>query len=1125
MKWKLLRQILFMSKLSLYGLFLQCLLAGMLMANSGNGQSKSIEQIHLSLDLNDTRLSDAISALQQKTGFEFVYLSNSFRTNQKISLNKTNESLANILREINRATGYNFKRVNEKIYISKNFRTKDIPVNAVSEVQQEVTISGTVTSTEDGAPLPGVSILVKGTTKGTTTDFEGRYKLSAPENATLIFSFIGYQTQEIAIGSQSTINLTMKPDISQLDEVVVVGYGVQKKSDITGSVGTVGSEELLKGPVNNVMQGLQGKVAGVNVFLNSGSPTSSPRILIRGLGTINSSSSPLFVVDGVVMEDIQFLNPNDIESMEVLKDASATAIYGSRGANGVILVSTRKGSKTEGMTIGYDGFVSIGQLRKKMDLLNAKEWLEVVETGMDNSPKYNPSSNPVFTKNDPNLFDENGNPLYDTDWQKEATRTAVSHNHQLSIQQRGESSSYGAFLNYSDMEGIMLNNYLKRLNGKIAYEGSPKKWLTVGLTLLANHTEENSFEEGGGHQMPRRTMIEMPPIFPVKFPDGTWSNSQMIEDPYNLEAMANPVHVLETQDRKRERTQLFGNAYLVFHLADGLDFRTQFGFDKHNRVFEDYSPTDLTNISAPLGSAGLSNGRLLYWQQENFLSYNKEIGDHRFNGVLGLSWQKRVSKDFNVSAKGFTDDFFKYNKIQSASEPGAPSSGYSEWAMNSYFLRAGYTFKDKYMITLTGRVDGSSRFGEDNKFGFFPSMGVGWMVSNEPFLENSSLVDQLKLRASYGVTGSTEIPVYQSLATVVSGTVLMNGSRVTDSYVTRLANPSLEWEKTKQFDIGMEIGMLNNRIQLELDYYYKLTTDILLDKPIPMTTGFGGVRDNIASVSNKGIEALLTTVNIDNTNFYWESNLNFNFNRNTIEKLGENDEDIFPGPWWVSGSQTILRVGEPLSSFWGYQRLGVWGTDEADEAAKVGRLPGEAKRSADPTIIGNGLPKWTGSFVNTFRYKNIDLSIDLQFVYDVDILQQYYHSTEDRSGIANGLRTILTDGWTEDNQNTMVQQIRNQAYGGQNSEIDSHWVADGSYLRGNLFTLGYSFDDKVLSKLKLKKLRIYGSVQNAFVIHSKDFQGLDPEATSWGGNQWGQNIFFFQYPRPRTFTLGVNLQF
>ena len=975
--------------------------------------------------------------------------------------------------------------------------------------------------------LPGVGVTLKGGNKKTVTSANGSFQIELPSaNAVLIFSYIGMQNQEVKVSGDAPLNVYMTADDQALDEVVVTGYGTQRKSDVTGSVAVISGKDLLNAPVNNALQGLKGKVAGVNVFLNSGSPTGSPKVLIRGLGTINSSSSPLYVVDGVVMEDVQFLNPNDIDRMEVLKDASSTAIYGARGANGVILVTTKRGAATEGVTVGYDGYLSIGVLPKKLEVLNSAEFLQVIQKGFENYPKYNPTGTPpVFSKSDPRLFDANGNPLYDTDWQEEATRTAFSNNHQLSILGKSEKSSFGAFMNYGRTEGIMLNSWLDRINSKIVYDAKPKKWLSLGLNLLVNSTKANETQEDGGDQSPRRSMLEMPSIFPVKFPDGGWSNSSMITDPYSLESIANPVHVLTTQDRLRKRNQLFGNTYLTFHIIPGLDLRTQFGFDKRDNLFQNYSPTDLINISAPLGSASVDNQHSFYWQEETYLNYNKQLGDHRINAVLGLSWQERTADNTAVSAQGFSDDYFRFNSIQSASQPGAPTSSFDRWAMNSYFLRGSYSYKDRYLMTVTGRVDGSSRFGKNNKYGVFPSLGLGWIVSKENFLSGVEAIDELKLRASYGVTGNTEIPTYQSLGTISSETTLLNGTRVSQSFVNRLPNPNLEWEKTKQFDAGFDLSLFNSRLRFSADYYHKLTTDLLLDRPVPTSTGFAAVRDNIGSVSNKGIEVLLSGSPVVTPDFRWETTLNFSYNKNRIEALGANNEDIFPGPGFVSGSQTILRVGESLSSFYGYKRLGIWGTDEAAAAALVGAVPGTAKRSTERGVIGKGLPDWNGSFINTFRYKNLDLNIEMQFVAGVDILQQFLHSTEDRTGYSNGFKSTLYESWTPQNQNTVIQQIRNGPYSGQSSEVDDHWVANGSYIRGSAITMGYTLSPEQMGRLKLKSMRFYVSVQNAFLIKSKSFKGYDPEATSYGDNQWGQNIYFHQYPKPRTFTLGASFQF
>src|SRR5690606_5759075 len=386
-----------------------------------------------------------------------------------------------------------------------------------------------------------------------------------------------------------------------------------------------------------------------------------------------------------------------------------------------------------------------------------------------------------------------------------------------------------------------------------------------------------------------------------------------------------------------------------------------------------------------------------------------------------------------------------------------------------------YSYKNRYLLTVTGRVDGSSRFGENNKYGIFPSAGLGWVLSEEPFLRDVNGLDELKIRSSYGVTGNTEIPTYQSLGTISTSTTLLNGTRVSQSFVNRLPNPNLEWEKTNQFDVGFDLALFNRRFNASFDYYYKLTTDLLLDKPVPTSTGFQGVRDNIGSVSNRGIELMLSGTPGAYDALGWQSTLNLYFNKNRIEALGEDDEDIFPGSSFVSGGMTILRVGEPLSSYWGYRRLCTWGSDEPTEAAAVGAVPGEAKRSAERYIIGNGLPDWVGSFVNNIRYKNFDLTVDLQSVYGADIMQQFMHSMEDRTGYSNGLSVTLHESWTEHNQSTMIQQIRNGPYTGQNSQIDDHWVANGSYLRGNLISLGYDFGGVSLNKLNLKGLRIYAS--------------------------------------------------
>ena len=663
-------------------------------------------------------------------------------------------------------------------------------VDEVMAVQQGKKVTGVVID-GTGEPVIGANVVVKGTTNGTITDFDGNYTIEGVSaNDVLVISYIGYLSQEVPVGNQSMIKVTLKEDTQTLDEVVVVGYGTMKKSDVTGSISTAKGDDLVKNQSFSALDNLRGKVSGVNIFSNSSQPGAySNRVVIRGIATINSSSNPLYVVDGVVMENFDLVNPNDIESMEVLKDASAAAIYGARGANGVIMVTTKRGKKDgEGVAISYQGSVSVSSIARKMDLLNAQEWTDTFMKGLENENKWlgtNWSLNRTDWFTDRNYFDANGNPIYDTDWQDEATRTAVSHNHQLNIQQAGKNSSMGAFLNYTDQQGIMLNTYNKRLNAKMAYDADPTKWLSTSVNVLVNHTWGRYTPEDGGGQEARRTMIEMLPWLPVYEPGTnkyTTSTSPSLSG-FNLEGMSNPVFILNDQRRMKYNTQIFGNAALTFHLAEGLDLKTQFGLDSHNITYRGYSSVGLNNISMPNGWAEYENWNTLYWQEETYLTYNKVLGDHRINAMAGLSWQERTYRRNKSKTEGFSDDFYEdYNMIVGTT-PKSPESDWTRWAMNSYFLRFAYTYKDRYSATVTGRIDGSSKFGDNNKYAFFPSAGLAWNVSQEDFLKDSNLISNLKLHTSYGLTGNSEIDPYKSLGKIKSETLLLNGTRAPYSYM------------------------------------------------------------------------------------------------------------------------------------------------------------------------------------------------------------------------------------------------------------------------------------------------------------------------------------------------------
>ena len=1000
-------------------------------------------------------------------------------------------------------------------------------------VELQTQISGSITDA-DGVPLPGANIVEKGTSNGVTADFDGNFTIEvANENATLVVSYIGYATKEIALNGQTTITVSLEESAAGLDEVVLIGYGTQKKSDLTGAVGSVSSEELQERPTSNLTQSLSGKMPGVSVSINSGRPGGKSNIRIRGNSSVSLANDPLYVVDGVILVStgladnstpIDYINPNDIASVEVLKDASATAIYGSRGANGVVLVTTKRGSNAGGR-ISYDSYYSLGTLAKKVGVLNSEEFLMIEEVAYQNAEKYDAVgfangkyTDPALKRNDPRLFDANGDPIYDTDWQDEVTRPAFTQNHQLSFTGGNENGSYGAFLGYMNEEGIMKDSWLKRYSGRFVFDSNIKDWLKVGGSLSYNNQNERVIHAS----WVGRNMIENIPIIPVKYPDGTWASNA---DYPGMEGGPNPVRVAEEYKRYLKTNTVLGNIFANITLAKGLDLRTSLGINSIDQKINEYAGRELSFIGTNTnGYATRSLNEYLSWQFENYLTYQKEIAEiHSLTGLLGISWQHVNSSSFSAGSQNFSDDFFSYDNLGAGSVVRTPSSSAYAYGLNSYFGRINYGLLNKYLLTVTGRVDGSSKFGATNKYAFFPSAALAWKVSEENFLRESSLISNLKLRTSYGVTGNSEIPAYGALSGLGNYAYVVNNSIVNGIGIDRLANPNLQWEKTEQVDAGIELGLFNGRVSMEADVYRKLTTDMLLNSPVPTSSGYASVFRNIGSMENKGFEFSLNTKNIINTDFSWETDFNIAMNKNKVVALS-GGSDIF-------SSRTIIREGEPVGSFFGLVHLGTWGTDEEAEAAKYFRLPGDVKiedrnndgviNQADRTIIGKGIPDGYGSFINTFRYKNFELLVDLQFQYGNDIMYITTRPQENRQGIANSLSTVL-NGWTPDNQDTPIAQWRPVSAGYDNLDT-SHMIQDGSFIRGRNLLLGYNFPSEMTEKIKLNRLKVYTSAQNFFV--STKYQGYDPEVQT-SDNTFGQGeVNFDQYPKPRVFMIGLNATF
>lgn len=1010
-----------------------------------------------------------------------------------------------------------------------------LPAERAAHGQQQTgTITGQVISAADSSVLPGVNVLVVGTQQGASTGADGTYEITGvePGTYTLRASFVSYgdETEEevqVQAGETTVVDFALQEAQVGLEEVVVIGYGEQQREDLTGSVSSVPAEEITESPSVNPLESLQGKVSGLNINNNSGRPGSNIRVNLRGFTSINASNDPLFVVDGVVGANPDFLNPNNIESVQVLKDASASAIYGTRAANGVIIIETKDGQVGE-LRARYSNNFGAAVMANEIDVLNATQYMSALREAYQYDPQ---REVPNFAEEYPSLFQEDGTPRYSTNWQEAATRTAFTQRHNLSVAGGSEDASVNLSLGYQDIAGIIQETWFKKYSGRLSTNLELRSWLTLNANLAYNSTDENRIDDFRvGAQVPTRTIIENVPILPVRFPDGDYAQPTDY-DFLDAEPRTNTVQALNGITKRHDQSQLLGNADLTVDLTDNLSFETTLGVEREQYEMQLYAARDLINISqAAGGQATVSNSEVLYWQTENFLTYDNTFGEHDITALLGASWSKETAEDLSVSAEGFNDDAYGFDNLGAASNPLPPTSGYVGETLNSYYTRLNYSFRSRYLLTATGRYDGSSKFGSGNKYAFFPSIAFGWRLSEEPFLDGVEAISNLKLRFSTGITGNSSIGAYSSLGSTGTYTTVFGGERYLGIAQGTIPNDELRWEKTTQHNLGLDLSLFASRVNFTADVYLKNTEDLLLQNPLSYVSGYGSVTENVGETRNYGIELALQTQNVEVGDFRWSSNANFSANENEILALGDDDADIFPGPYFL-GPTNILRVGESVGSFWGYIREGTWNTDEAAEAAEYGKEPGDLKlrdlnedgviNNADRTIIGNAYPDFTAYLSNTFEYKNWALSVGIETSYGNEVLNLTHHSVEDRFGQANALESIL-NAWTPENQDTPIAQLRLAPLDDYDTQVDTRYVEDGSFIRGQNLRLSYALSDDLTSRLGFRQARISATLQNFFLITS--YSGYDPEVSTYG-NAFAQGIEFFGYPKPRTFSIGLDLQF
>ncbi|MDP2338509.1 MAG: TonB-dependent receptor [Bacteroidota bacterium] len=1123
------------------------MLLAVLAATAGSTYSQTTR---INLKMQDASLVDVFREIERTSEFGFFFKNEEMDLNRRVSIDLKNATIGEILEKI-LVDNYDYRILDKNIVVTRSFLN--------NPEQQQKSVSGKVTESS-GTPLPGVTVLVKGTTNGTITDSGGNYSLyNISGNAVLQFSFVGMKTQEIVFSGKTTINVVMEDETIGIDEVVAIGYGTVKKSDLTGAVNKVGSARLMDKPVLNLGQALQGKVAGVQVIqMGGGVPGGNPMIRIRGSNSISTNNDPLFVVDGIVGVGnvLMNLNPDDIVSTDILKDASATAIYGARGANGVILITTKRGlsGKTQ---IDYKGSVSVGVMQRHLYSMNAEQLMYTYEQAMANAEKYGtPNRNKDFrgptaagqsysempwlfekaTSGYPvKLLGKDGNlyqPRYDNNWESIIFKPAVSKNHYIDIRGGNDNAKYSVSIGYTDQQGLMKDSYFKRYSTNLTGDVKVLKWLSLSTQLgfiMSKLTDDGGIT---------RSTAEVWPIVPIQYPNdpdvfgiyasrwGTNADFNVGEQWYNIIFRRNQTFGLTS------RNQVTGSLALKAQITKDLSFKSDFSIDFNNYKNNYYNG----KYYGGDGSASMQHNNGFYWQNQNYFNYDKTFGsDHTLNAMIGISWSKYAYENLNAGNSVFFTNFYAYHNLGAgaAARPTVGSSDGSS-ALASYFARANYSYKGKYMATVTGRMDGSSKFGENSKFGFFPSAALAWRASSEDFLKNISTISNLKVRTSVGRTGNQEIGSYVTQRYVgVNSAIAMGGKSLTGIYPSSVGNPDLKWETTTQYDAGIDLGILKDRIMVSVDYYHKLTTDMLLSVPLPLSTTVGSVTMNYGSVQNQGFEVELNTRNVASPNIKWNTTISVSNNQNKITALGPTGAPIFV-QLGAGNATTIYKIGYPIGSFFGLNRLGTWGTQEASEAARYGMRPGDLKfydkdndgkisLQSDGDIIGNAFPKFIIGFNNTFNYKNFDASIDIQIVQGVN--KAFIHeSAEDRQLVSGGLNSTL-QAWRPDNQNTQIAQMRPGNGGAYyQSYADTHMLSDASFIRGGNLTVGYTLPDLLTKKINLERVRVYCSAVNFFLITK--VEGYDPEGSSLDKSfATAPNSDKYQYPNPSTYSFGVNVSF
>jgi TonB-linked SusC/RagA family outer membrane protein len=1078
---------------------------------------------NITLAQNNVSLKKVFKEIERQSGYSFFYKDRLLTQTEKVDVNVKGASVKAVLDQCLKNTSLSYTILDKIIVIkAKNLVTPVVSVGETAAPAPENIIAGTVKDAQ-GNPLPGVSVIIKGSTKGTSTNADGKFTIDANVGDILEFSIVGYGKKSATVGSAHEINIRLDVEAVAGNEIVVVGYGTQKKSDLTGSVASVQSKDFVKGVATDALQLLSGKAAGVDVSQANAEPGGSLNIRIRGVGSINSSNSALIVIDGVPAGSTSNINPNDIQSIEVLKDASAAAIYGTRAANGVVLITTKKGQQGPAQ-VTYSTYWAHQTPASKLSLLNATQYMHY----LNDISKDGGATNLPFT--DAQIAAAGNG----TDWQDQLFRNAWTTNQQVSISGANKQVKYYTSLRYLDQKGIMVSSGIKQYNLLMNLEVTPNDKFKFGINLNGNLNLKDEIADqsnsGNENADPLNAASQFDPtLSPNKDANGKYATNPSI-------ALDNPVAIAYGYDYKQQNNRIYGNTYGEYRITKDLKATLKLGGDLYNIRDDNYTDQTTQRGLANGGIGDIYSTNQSYWLSEGLVNYDKEFGQHHISLLGGATWEKFLALTQESYATGFLSDVTGTNLLQSGNAASAVvSSSKTAHTLQSYFGRANYTLKDRYLFTATIRRDGTSRFSETNKYAIFPSVAVGWRISEEPFMKNISAINNLKLRVSYGKTGNEGIGNFATIPTYIAGgNTVLGGQIVNGAQPARLPNPDLRWETTGEYNFGLDFGFANNRISGSVEYYIKNTYDQLFNKPVPTTTGFSTILTNFGNVRNAGVDFSLNSQNIIGK-FQWTTNLTFSTLNNKVTELPPFIGQIVSGGVIANiPGFSLVEQGAPMYAFYGYKVTGVFQAgDDIAHSAQPTAKPGWPKfldtngdgkiDASDRVILGNPYPDFTYSFGNSFTYKNFGLNI---YFLGVQGIKTFNGNIVESMFPINFNRNIISkyylDRWTPENPNTGYPSGVNSAvYFGNGKMINSYSIQDASYLRLKNVTLSYN--------VPLNNSKVFKSVQ--FLLTGENlltvtrFVGYDPAANQTGDGSNVAKSSYNNYPLAKVYSIGANVTF